>query len=60
MFMVELENIETGSPGEEASGFVASVKFEHLDSHEGRHVEQGQPTFTHLQFTHRPVLLHQQ
>ena len=58
--MVDSENAETGSRGEEASGFVASVKFEQLDSHEGRHVEQGQPTFTHLQFTHHPVLLHRQ
>ena len=41
MLMVDSENTETGSPGEEASGFVAGVRFEQLDSHEGRHVEQG-------------------
>ena len=40
VFLVDSENIETGSPGEEASGFVAGVKFQHLDSRKGRHVEQ--------------------
>ena len=39
--MVDSESIETGGPGKEALGFVAGVKFEHLDSCEGRHVEQG-------------------
>ena len=58
--MVDSESIETGGPGEEALGFLAGVKFEHLDSREGRHVEQGRPAFTHLQFTQRPALLHRQ
>ena len=56
--MVDTESIKTGGPGGVASGFVAGVRFEHLDSCKGGHVELGQPGFTHLQFTQHPLLLH--
>ena len=59
--MVDTKSTETGGLGGEALGFVTGVKFEHLDSREGRHVpEHGRPPFTHLQFAQHPVSLHRQ